>query len=985
MREPDAAATPSPKVRLPDFHDLMLYRIMDILLVASPYDSFILEEAGQLAERVLGEFRNLDLHYGPGLTSVTSGEEALALLREGRSFNLIIAALRLPDMTGAQLARRVHEAGLDVPLVLLAFDNRELQEFLAGQDVADVDRAFLWQGDARVLLAIVKYVEDKKNVAHDTRAAGVQVIILIEDNVRYYSSFLAVIYGELLQHSQRLVSEAINVSDKILRMRARPKILLCGSFEEAWDAFSDHQEDILGVVSDVEFPREGAWSPEAGLEFARRVKERWPDVPVLLQSSRPENEALARGIGADFLLKGSPLLLGELRRFMLGNFGFGDFVFRLPEGTEVGRATDLKSLEKALENVPAKSIVYHAERNHFSKWLKARTEFALALELRPRKVTDYPSVEDLRQSLIDAIRHYRLDRRRRAVADFDRDRFDSSSDLARIGGGSLGGKARGLAFLRRLLGEARLDRDFPGVSVFVPPAVVLGTDVFDEFLDRNDLDDFAIRSVDDGELQRRFRDASFPEEALLDLLAFLSRTDYPLAVRSSSLLEDSQYQPFTGVYETVMLPNNHPFSEVRLEQLLNAVKRVYASTFSLRTKNHVRATPYRLEEEKMAVILQRIVGTAHAGRFYPDFAGIARSHNFYPIAPLSAADGVAAVALGLGRTVADGGNCLRFCPRYPRHLVQFSSVADILNNSQKGFWALDLERGSSAEPNDEMETLFELAVAEADGTLGALGSTYSPENDAVYEGVSRPGVRLVTFSSMLRHGTFPMAEILDRLLEMGAWGMGAPVEIEFAVNLSASGAKEFGVLQLRPLALSHETEELELGHVEPARILCQSPNVMGNGRITDLRDVVVVDYHRFDRSRSGTAAQEVAEINASLVTKGVPYLLVGVGRWGSSEPWLGIPVAWEQISGARVVVEAGFKDFRVSPSQGTHFFQNLSSFNVGYFTVNPDVGDGFVDWDYLAALPSLRETPSVRHLRLDRPLVIMMNGRKSEGIILKPE
>jgi CheY-like chemotaxis protein len=984
MSPPDTVEPPLRQGRPPDFHDLMRYRIMDILLVASPYDSFILEEAGQLAERVLGEFRNLDLHYGPGLTSVTSGADAGALLREGRSFNLIISALRLPDMSGAQLARRLHEAGFDVPVVLLAFDNRELQDFVSGQDLADVDRAFLWQGDARVLLAIVKCVEDMKNVAHDTRAAGVQVIILIEDNVRYYSSFLPVIYTELLQHSQRLVSEAINVSDKILRMRARPKILLCGSFEEAWEVFGAYQEDILGVVSDIEFPRGGAWSPEAGLEFARRVKERWPDVPVLLQSSRPENEPLARAVGADFLLKGSPLLLGELRRFMLGNFGFGDFVFRLPEGAEVGRATDLLSLEKALATAPAKSIVYHAERNHFSKWLKARTEFALAHELRPRKVTDFPAVEDLRQSLLDAIRRYRLDRRRRAVADFDRQRFDPGSELARIVGGSLGGKARGLAFLRRLLGEARLDRSFPDVSVFVPPAVVLGTDVFDEFLDRNDLDDFAIRCSDDRELHRRFREASFPEEARLDLSTFLARADYPLAVRSSSLLEDSQYQPFTGVYETVMLPNNHPFDELRLQQLLNAVKRVYASTFSLRTKSHVRATPYRLEEEKMAVILQRIVGTAHAGRFYPGFAGIARSHNFYPIAPLTAGDGVAAVALGLGRTVADGGNCLRFCPRYPRHVVQFSSVGDILNNSQKGFWALDLERGS-VEPDDDMETLFELSVAEADGTLGPLASTYSPENDAVYEGVSRPGVRLVTFSSLLRHGTFPLAEILDKLLEMGAWGMGTAVEIEFAVNLGPRGGREFGALQLRPLALSHETEELELGDVEPGRLLCQSRNVLGNGRIANLRDVVVVDYHRFDRSRSGSAAQEVAEMNASLLAQGAAYLLVGVGRWGSSEPWLGIPVAWEQISGARVVVEAGFKDFRVTPSQGTHFFQNLTSFNVGYFTVNPDVGDGFVDWDYLAALPALRETASVRHLRLDRPLLVMMNGRKSEGLILKPE
>jgi len=968
-----------------DFHDLMRYRIMDILLVSSPYDTFLLEEAGQLSEGLLGEFRNLDLHYVPGLTGVAQGAEALDLLRQQRRFNLVVATLHVGDMDVLELARRVRDLGLDVPVVVLAFDTQELTSLLSRYEGKDVERVFMWQGDARILLAIVKCVEDKRNVAHDTGAVGVQVILLIEDNVRYYSSFLPILYNELLNQSQRLISEAVNLSQKILRMRARPKILLCGSFEEAASAFTAYQEDILGVISDIEFPREGRRSLDAGFAFAEMVRGPCPDVPIILHSSRPENEAPAREVGADFLLKGSPTLLTDLRRVISEYFGFGDFVFRLPDGTEVDRAQDLRSLEERLQGVPAASIAYHAERNHFSKWLKARTEFALAHDLRPRKLKDYATVEDLRRNLVESIAAYRRERSQAAVADFDRETFDGTADFCRIGGGSLGGKARGLAFARQLLAEARFGGRFPGVEVAVPPVVVLGTDVFDRFLDDNDLRDFAIEGDDEPEIEARFLAARFPEEARLDLVAFLLRVPHPLAVRSSSILEDSQYQPFTGVYATYMLPNNHPFLEVRLDHLLRAVKRVYASTFSRRAKAYLKATSFRLEEEKMAVVLQRIVGSAHGSRFYPDFAGVARSHNFYPTAPLEAKDGIVAVALGLGKAVVEGDNCLRFSPRYPRHLVQFSSVADVLENSQRAFWALELQDGG-AEDSRMSETRFPLEAAEADGTLAALGSTYSAENDAVYDGLSRPGLRVVSFAPVLKHGFFPLAEVVSALLQLSAWGMGAPVEIEFAVRLGvAPGApREFGFLQMRPLALSHESEELEIGEVPRERLLCKSASVLGNGRLMDVRDVVVVDAHRFDRAKSPEVAQELARMNAALLAEGVAYLLIGVGRWGSRDPWLGIPVAWDQISGARAIVEAGFHDFRVTPSQGTHFFQNIASFNVGYFTVNPDAGEGFVDWDWLLAQPAHRATPFVRHLRFAEPVVVHMNGKRNQGVIFKP-
>jgi CheY-like chemotaxis protein len=965
----------------------MRHRVQDIVLVASLYDSFILSEDGKLHELFLDEFLELDLHYTPGLTSVSSGEEALALAREQSRYNLIISSMHLGDMSVLDLARKLREEGLNVPSILLGYDNRDLTDFVNKNDVSDIDKIFLWQGDVRILLAIVKYIEDKMNVAHDTGMVGVQTVIVIEDNIRFYSSFLPMIYTELVKHSHGLLPEGINHAHKIMRIRARPKILLCSTYEEAWHYFSSYPDETLGIISDIEFPREGKLDHEAGVRFATAVRDVRPDVPMMLQSSHPRNEKLARKVGASFLLKGSPVLLNQLRKFMVESFGFGDFVFRMPGGGDVGRANDLKSLEHQLHTVPLESIGYHAERHHFSNWLKMRTEFSLAHRLRPRQVSDYPTLEDLRQDLISSLHRYRRDRNRGMVADFDRATFDASSSFTRIGSGSLGGKARGLAFINVLLNEYGVDRHFPGVNIAVPPSVVIGTEAFDRFLDDNDLRDFAIGTDDDDEINKRFLDAPFPEDIRQDLYSFLELIQYPLAVRSSSLLEDSQYQPFAGIYETYMLPNHDQKVEVRLEQLIDAIKRVYASTFSGHAKAYLRATPYRLEEEKMAVIVQKLVGSVHRDRFYPDFAGVARSHNFYPTAPMTSEDGVAAVALGLGKTVCEGETCIRFCPKYPRHLVQFSSVKDVLQNSQRHFYALELKDGSLNLDGHGGVELVELGLeaAEEDGTLAAVGATYSPENDAIYDGLSRPGVRLVNFAPVLKFGRFPLAEILDLLLKIGEHGTQGPVELEFAVNLKGENdAQNFGFLQIRPLALSREVEELELDELEPPELICRSSTVLGHGKITGLRDIVVVDFHRFERLQSRDVASAVARFNNNLSAEGTPYLLIGVGRWGSSDPFLGIPVTWDQIAGVRVIVEAGFRDFRVTPSQGTHFFQNLTSCRVGYFTVNPEVGEGFVDWEWLADQPAVSENGCVRHLRFSSPISVSMDGKRNQGIISKP-
>jgi hypothetical protein len=707
-----------------------------------------------------------------------------------------------------------------------------------------------------------------------------------------------------------------------------------------------------------------------------------------LQPSRAEFRPRAHAEGYSFLRKRSPTLLKDLRHILTEQFGFGDFVFRLPDANEVGRAKDMNELEEQLQTVPAESIVFHSQSNHFSHWLMARTEFALAAKLRPRKVSDFASPEHLRRDLIESIHEYRREQSEVLIGDFRADTFQpSESSFLRIGSGSLGGKARGLAFVRHLLRKSRMARRFPGVRILVPPAVVLATDVFDQFVTENNLFDFALHCEDDAEIQRRFLAAPLSNTLNEDLKSFLAEVTHPLAVRSSSLLEDSQYQPFTGVYETFMLGNQQAHLHDRLTALSEAIRRVYASTFSRHAKSYVRATPYRLEEEKMAVILQQVVGTPHGQRFYPDFSGVVRSHNFYPVPPMAFEDGIAAVALGLGRAVVDGGKCLTFCPRYPQNLVQFSSVEDILSNSQTEFWALELDGASEGRPGHWHERRFGLDAAESDGTLRAVASTYSKDNHAVYDGVSRPGSRIVTFAPMLKHGTFPLAEILDDLVRAGEDALGNPVEIEFAVRMpqQSEQAAEFGFLQIRPLTLARDSEDLALDDVRPEQLICRSSKVLGNGRIEDLHDVIVVDSQRFERSRSQEVSEAVAKFNRLLNEENRPYLLIGVGRWGSTEPWLGIPVEWDEISGARVIVEAGFRDFRVTPSQGSHFFQNLTAFQIGYFTVNPDAGEGSVDWQWLTEQAAVEEHGCVRHLQFAEPIRVVMNSRTSQGVIFKPE
>ncbi len=975
--------------RIQSFQKLMPHKIRDILLVSSEYDNYLFEEDGRLYDLIRQESQTLNLSYPPEITHVTSGNEALELASNS-TFDLIITTLHIEDMHVIRFAQMARESGLNMPIILLAYDNTEKKDIIAKYDTSIFERLFIWQGDFRLLIAIIKTVEDRLNVEHDTLSVGVQSIILLEDNVKFYSSYLPIIYSEILHQSQRLVLEGVNLTHKMLRLRARPKIILCTDYEEAWSFFEKYQEFVLGVIADINFKRHGIKDPEGGLNFARAVREQHLDIPILLQSSNQELEQRAYELGASFLLKGSPRLLHELRGFILNNLGFGDFVFRTSEGREVGRAANLQELEQQIRLVPDESILLHSGHNHFSNWLKARTEFALAHSLRPRKVSEFSSVNDLRELLVRSLQGYQESQQRGVITEFSRGTFDPNNSFARIGGGSLGGKARGLGFTNQLISTYNLRKKFPGVEVFVPSAVVLATDVFDLFIQENQLENFVLGTPSDEELIHRFLEAPmFPTDVLHRLAEYLDSIRAPLAVRSSSLLEDSQYQPFAGVYETFMLANNHANPDERLTQLLRTIKLVYASTYAKSARDYMRATSYRLEEEKMAVIVQRMVGFPRNGRFYPDFAGVAKSYNFYPIPPQKATDGVVLAALGLGKTVVDGGNAVRFCPRYPRHLIQFFSTQETIRNAQQEFYALNLEESllyGDTESPDRFIQSYDLQAAEKDQTLFLVGSTYSPENDSVYDGIARNGKRFVTFAPILKHKGFPLPEILDLVLDLGTWGMGTPVEIEWAVNMNVPPGepKEFALLQMRPLVLSTEVEEIKVDIVKNEEVFCQSTQVLGNGAINDIHDIVMVDMRTFERSRSRDVAREVSKLNSKLVAARRPYVLIGVGRWGSLDEWLGIPVTWDQIAGASVIVEAGFRDFHVTPSQGSHFFQNITSFRVGYFTISDMDKVGFIDWDWLYQQPIEEGLQFVRHLTFSGTIVAKMNGQKGLGVILKP-
>ena len=961
------------------FARLMTKRIYNVLLIATRYDAFTLEDDGRVDELIFNEYTSLSLRYPPRFTRVTDEEAALAEL-ENHNYELVIV---MPNMAGRDIfaaAASIKERYPDLPIVVLTPFSREVRERIAQADLTAIDYVFAWLGNPELLLAIIKLIEDKWNADDDLAEVGVQSILLVEDSVRFYSSALPHLYRIVLEQSREFSKEALNEHLKTLRMRGRPKIMLARSFEEAMQVLDNYGDNLLGIVSDMSFMRNGEKDALAGYALAKMVKERDAHLPFILESSEAGNADYAKRLGVPFIHKNSKTYPQDLRQIIMDQFGFGDFIIRDPQtGKEILRITNLKDLQQNLYNIPDEALRNHLSHNHFSRFFYSRAMFPPAELLKRVDVSEYAEMDEARRFIFDIIVEYRRIKNSGVVAEYRKDRFDAYSNFARIGNGSLGGKGRGLAFMGTLVaGHPRLDDD--RICVNIPRTVVICTDIFDEFMDRNGLYPIALSDSSDAEILAAFERGVLPEALLDDLLALFDVVAHPIAVRSSGVLEDAHYQPFAGVYATYMVPRVSD-KQAMLAMLRSAIKAVYASVFFKDSKAYMTATQNLIDQEKMAIVLQEVVGSEHGQYFYPTLSGVARSINFYPVGEEKPEDGVAKVALGLGAYIVDGGKSLRFCPAYPHNILQLSELRTVLREGQKEFFALDLSMLGQAPETDTEYNIRHLPVAAADDseTLRYAFSTLSLEDQRLTPGGTGAGRRVVTFSNILEYDAFPLARVISDLLRIGSRGMGRPVELEYAMDIR-EGKAYFYLLQIRPIVdVSEETELTPDDLSRPA--LISSTSVLGNGMVEDVHYILYVRSDRFDALRSRDIAAEIGNINEQLTARGESYVLVGPGRWGSSDPALGIPVKWSHISGAKAVVECGIEDFRVDASEGTHFFQNLTSFGVGYFTIRPYQGDGTFDEARLNALPAEYESHSLRLVKFPTPLFIKMDGRHSRGIV----
>ncbi len=984
---------PSP-LRVPKyiFHDtsfdnLMKKRIYHVLLVSSTYDAFILEEDGRIDELIFNEYVSLNLRYPPQFIQVTSEGQAMQVLEE-KNIDLVITMLSAEDSDAFGVVRRLKEHHPQIPVVVLTPFSRKITLSLNQEDLSKIDYIFCWLGNADLLLAIIKLIEDKMNADHDVQEVGVQAILLVEDSVRFYSSYLPHIYKLIFKQSKMFMTEGLNEHQQMLRMRGRPKILLATSYEEAMQFYEKYKNNLLGIITDIKYPRNGIEDPEAGIQLSRKVKRDDKLMPVLLQSSDEHFQDLAKEMKVGFINKYSKSLSIELKNFIREYFAFGDFVFIDPESmAELDRAKNLRELQEKVFQVPDVSLTYHLSRNHFSKWLRARALFPLAEMFKEITLDDFNDLDEVKRYLFDAIGSFRLSKARGVIAQFYRDRFDEYLTFTRIGSGSIGGKARGLAFLDSMIKRNRLFDKWEDVTVAIPRTVVISTDVFDEFMEENDLYGIALSGKSDKEILEHFITARLPFRIHEDLYTFISVVQNPIAIRSSSLLEDSYYQPFAGIYSTYMIPNVISDERKMLEILSDAIKSVYASVYYKDSKAYMTATSNVIDEEKMGIVLQEVCGKSYDKRFYPSLSGVGRSINFYPIPPEKPEDGIINIALGLGKYIVDGGVSLRFSPKYPRKVLQTYSAEMALKETQKYFYALNLDADSFHPSTDDGVNLVQLRIAEAakDNSLKYVASTYDFQNNVIRDGVHYDGRKIITFSNILNHNVFPLADILKEILEIGQREMGKPIEIEFAVELNRpkSETKVFNLLQIRPIVDNDETVDLHLDKVDEEKTIITCNSALGNGIIKGLKDFVYIKPEAFDASKSPEIANDIGNLNDKMAEAGKNYILVGPGRWGSTDPWLGIPVKWPQISSARVIVESGLSDYRIDPSQGTHFFQNLTSFRVGYFTINPYRKDGFYDLDYLNSFDAVYEDDFVRHIEFPEPVIIEIDGKRNKGVIFK--
>ena len=968
------------------FANLMNKRIYNVLLIATKYDSFMLEDDGRVDEQIFNEYTSLSLRYPPRFTQVTTEEEALNELKN-RNFELIIC---MPNMDNRDIFAAASEIKVhypNIPIVVLTPFSKEVSKRIANEDLSAIDYVFSWLGNSELLLAIIKLIEDKMNAPDDTASVGVQIILLVEDSIRFYSSALPHLYKFVLEQSQMFAKEALNDHQRTLRMRGRPKIKLARNYEEAVRIFDQYRDNMLGIISDMSFMHNGVKDPYAGYKFGQYVRKTGLIIPFVLESSEASNHIYAKELNASFIDKNSKSYPQDLKKKIMQRFGFGDFVILNPHTKEeIMRIKDLKDLQKKVFQIPDDSLVYHLSRNHFSRFFYSRAMFPPAEVLKHVDVSDYKDMDEARKLIFDLIVQYRRMKNTGVVAVYQKDRFDEYSNFARIGDGSLGGKGRGLAFIGAMVKRyPKLESD--NFAVNIPKTVVICTDIFDEFMETNELYPVALGDADDETILRYFLRASLPSRLIEDLMAFFDVVKSPIAVRSSSLLEDSHYQPFAGIYSTYMVPKIEEKYDM-LRTVSDAIKAVYASVFYKDSKAYMTATSNLIDQEKMAIVLQEVVGSRYNDHFYPTMSGVARSLNFYPIGNEKAEDGIANIALGLGKYIVDGGQTLRFSPRHPHSILQMSTMDFALRETQTRFYALDLKNMAEAFSVDDAFNLVKLGLkdADAEGSLKYIVSTYDPYDQIIRDGYYPGGRKILSFVNILQHDVFPLADTLDQILRIGQQEMGRPVEIEFAVNMDPSDHTRatFYLLQIRPIVDNKEIMDEDLSLVKNEETILSSTSVLGHGIVGDVQDIIYVKTGAFNSSNNQLIAYEIEKMNRSFTDQEKGYVLVGPGRWGSSDSWLGIPVKWPHISNARVIVECGLENYRVDPSQGTHFFQNLTSFGVGYFTVNPFKGDGWFDEAFLNAQPAVEETEYLRHVRFDAPITIKMDGKKSLGVVLKP-
>ncbi|WP_072529557.1 PEP/pyruvate-binding domain-containing protein [Bacteroides ilei] len=969
------------------FVNLMTRRVFNVLLVANPYDAFMLEDDGRIDEKIFIEYMNLSLRYPPRFTQVSTEEEAWKKLSETR-FELVICMPGSDNSDTFDIGRKIKEKFPKVPLVVLTPFSHGIKERMEHEDLSIFEYVFCWLGNTDLLVSIHKLIEDKMNLEHDIKEVGVQMILLVEDSIRFYSSILPNLYKFVLEQSKEFATEALNEHQRTLRMRGRPKIVLARSYEEAMDLYNKYQNNTLGIISDVRFPKGGKIEPLAGVEFLEEVRKRDPFIPLILQSAEETNRKYVDQLGAKFIDKNSKKMNIDLREAVLENFGFGDFVFLDPKTMKpVARVHNLQELQNIIFSIPSDSFYYHISRNHISRWLYSRAIFPVAEFLKQVTWDSLQDIDAHRQIIFDAIVKYRKMKNQGVVAVFERDRFDRYSNFARIGDGSLGGKGRGLAFIDNMVKRHPDFESFENAQIVIPKTVVLCTDIFDEFMETNQLYQVALSDADDESILKAFLRAKLPDRLVEDFFAFFEVVKSPIAIRSSSLLEDSHYQPFAGIYSTYMIPYLEDKYDM-LRMLSDAIKGVYASVFYKDSKAYMQATSNVIDEEKMAVILQEVVGNQYGDRFYPSISGVARSINYYPINEELAEEGTVSLALGLGKYIVDGGLTLRVCPYHPDKVLQTSEMEMALRETQTRFYALDLKNTGENFSLDDGFNLLKLPVKEAekDGALTFIASTYDPYDMVIRDGIYPGGRKVITFANILQHDVFPLARILQLVQKYGQGEMRRPVEIEFAVNLnSKEKSGVFYLLQIRPMVDVKADLGEDLNLVPSERILLKSENSLGHGIMNDIQDVIYVKTDGYSASNNQLIAYDIEKLNRRFLDEGKNYVLVGPGRWGSSDTWLGIPVKWPNISAARVIVEAGLTNYRVDPSQGTHFFQNLTSFGVGYFTINPYMNDGIYNQEILNAMPAVEETRYLRWVRFEKPLIIKMDGKKKLGVVVLPE